>query len=174
MSNAPLVWVHRPLLSALISIWTLGYRRLQCCHNNLHLGLYDMVKWLSIQLNKGMCPLSHLSYHGSCRWICCQIFCDFHYLPNCVGLCCFAVYFFWWLAFRCISGIYYSDAEKSQCVDLALRELLSNIIVSRGRLDLWSLTDTYNHSFKKRVMTIYANPEPIIELDRLPSGRFRT
>ena len=23
-------------------------------------------------------------------------------------------------------------------------------------------------------MTIYANPEPIIEFDRLPSGRFRT
>ena len=43
-----------------------------------------------------------------------------------------------------------------------------------GRLDLRTLTDTYNNSFKKRVMTIYANPEPIIEFDRLPSGRFRT
>ena len=43
-----------------------------------------------------------------------------------------------------------------------------------GRLDLRTLADTYNNSFKKRAMTIYATPEPIIEFDRMPSGRFRT
>ena len=43
-----------------------------------------------------------------------------------------------------------------------------------GRLDLCSLTDTYNQSVERRVMTIYVhvNPKPIIEFDRL--GRFRT
>ena len=56
-------------------------------------------------------------------------------------------------------------------------KMLNSVIKSAGflgRLDLRSLTDTYNQSFKKCLMTIYANPEPIIEFDRLPSERFRT
>ena len=43
-----------------------------------------------------------------------------------------------------------------------------------GRLDLGSLTEMYNQSVKKCVVRMYENPEPFIEFERLPSGRFIT
>ena len=43
-----------------------------------------------------------------------------------------------------------------------------------GRIDLRSLDEIYTQTFKKRVLLIYTDLEPIINFDRLPSGRFRS
>jgi hypothetical protein len=43
-----------------------------------------------------------------------------------------------------------------------------------GRLDLPRLSETLEKILKKRVLTIYIDPNPVLEFDRLPSGRFRT
>ena len=43
-----------------------------------------------------------------------------------------------------------------------------------GRLELPTLHETYMKALKNRVLTIYTDPNPVIEFDRLPSGRFRS
>ena len=93
-----------------------------------------MIKWYSILLDK-IYKTARVLYHILANTVhAVEFFANYQLFIIFVGVLLVVrsdIYLFWRRAFWSISGIYYSDAEKSQCVDLALRELLSNIIVSR-------------------------------------------
>lgn len=60
----------------------------------------------------------------------------------------------------------------------ASQDAINNVISTAGFLagcDFSLISDVYNRCFKKKCLRLYAtDTEPIFELERLPSGRFRT